>query len=1015
MSAKTQVTFTFEPSSAGSPALGEESSPRDVRVLGEVLEWREGARLSPRPDGSFAVDLWLPDGAYAYKLLVDGRWIVPPGVRTVTSGEHTNALLVVNGADEPFVFAPGSPYVDELDHGVRVHVGVRTSDDLERVEVSVTHEASETGVYVPLPFVFRDGDLAHFAAEIPWLAKTCALRIRTGDSEAGPFVYERREASEKTVRSARDGTFYTVFVDRFRRERDDGWELYTRSDGLLGGHLEGIRRSLDHFVSLGIDHLVLTPIGIAESSHRYDFVDPLRVDPKLGGERALERLVTDAHARGLRIVLDFAFSHAGASFPPAASVLAEGRASSFASWFRWSNDPEPKLLHYGTRTCAPLLDLTAEGPRQLVLDAVDRFAALGVDGLRLDMTAELPLDLGREIRRRFRTKVPGAFVYGEVVPEHAFRFRGEGVVCASTDFGFFEAVSRIFGRGQGTLHDLREVVRRGELVRGGCPLSEHLRFVSTHDHPRLSTVAAAHGRDALVPTAHALLFTLPGIPMLLYGEEHGLRARDPKEAALAEVEDVWLDRVPMPWDGVGRDSERFDALKRLIFVRREHSALRRGALEWLHVEDELLVFRRTFAGEVIDVVVSIASEAREVDIEDDQHPSAEIVTASPGVSGEGSTFVVPAFGYLVASRSSARARGRLTPRARANLRLVDEDMAHARTHARSRPTRIDFSVTEACNLRCIHCITHAPRLTREKKAKTLTEPTLDALREDLAFARYFGFVHGGESLVTPMLRRTLEAIAEARGEEPYVVHLLSNGLLATTETVRPLVDLGLSSLSVSLDGATAETNDAIRLGGRFEVVTRNVRELVRMRRDEGLDLRLGLSYVTLHENLHETVPFVELAADLGVDWVKLEELVPQDDRTRRSLLRDPSALKEMVIRARERGRELGVRVVDHTVERRIFVCDMDAETRGFLEDDAFANRAELLPCRTPWETACIEPDGTVKLGDFFGPMLGRLGAEGRSIEELWNRDQAREARERFVRERPCGRGPATCVPGTRTS
>jgi MoaA/NifB/PqqE/SkfB family radical SAM enzyme len=94
---------------------------------------------------------------------------------------------------------------------------------------------------------------------------------------------------------------------------------------------------------------------------------------------------------------------------------------------------------------------------------------------------------------------------------------------------------------------------------------------------------------------------------------------------------------------------------------------------------------------------------------------------------------------------------------------------------------------------------------------------------------------------------------------------------------------------------------------------------------------------------------------------------------------------------------------------------MDGETRAFLEDDAFANRAELLPCRTPWETACIEPDGTVKLGDFFGPSLGRLGSEGRNLEELWNRDEAREARERSVCARRCGRGPAICVQGARTS
>lgn len=80
--------------------------------------------------------------------------------------------------------------------------------------------------------------------------------------------------------------------------------------------------------------------------------------------------------------------------------------------------------------------------------------------------------------------------------------------------------------------------------------------------------------------------------------------------------------------------------------------------------------------------------------------------------------------------------------------------------------------------------------------------------------------------------------------------------------------------------------------------------------------------------------------------------------------------------------------------------------------DEFANRCEIDPCRTPWETVCIEPNGDVRAQDFFGPVLGNVTRS--PLVELWNAEAARVLRERSVVSRVCTTGQVTCLPGNST-
>ncbi len=977
------------PSEAGAP----NGLPRLVELVGETTDWRNGIRMLPEGDGCFVATLEIPPGIYQYKLLVDGHWTLDAdNPRTRAEAGRRNNVLVVDGAPEPHLFAATSPWVEELDDGgIRVLVGVRKPHASAPL-FHATENGGATWSRAPLAAAFEEDEHAFFQAVVPTSAARVGFRLGTYETS-----WTRSKAA-KLPDWWRRAILYTIFVDRFRAlEERPLWEHDPGAHRAAGGHLEGIRRSLDELSELGVDTLYLTPVHVGASLHRYDMVDPLRVDPLLGGEDAYRALVADCRARGMRVVQDVSFSHAGRGFPAFEDVLRTGRASRFASWFRWSGDA---LVHYGKRTDAPLLDLDDDEVQDLALRSVEEWARRGVSGLRLDMVAEIPLSLGKRIRARFRALVPDGVVFGEVVPQHAWRFRQEGVLDASTDFAFHEILTRWICRPQAVASESIAQILRSELLRGGDVRTRSVRFASTHDHPRLATLAAASGALDRLPLAYALLATLPGVPMLLYGEELGMRS----DGATSDPEDVWLDRAPMPlrWS---RDQKALRHVVRGLFAARAASpALRAGTLRVLHSDATTAVFRREADGDVVDVAMNFGTERTVLLLEDDEHPrAAPLFTTAADTDGD--EVRLGPFGVALLRRKGAP----LAARVRRNLALMDDEMKLARTRADSRPSRFFLSITERCNLRCEHCITHAPKRTRDGTARTMSPAVLDALRGDLRLGTYFGFVHGGESLTAPILFDVLDAIGRAREDAPYVAHVLTNGVLFDAGAAERLTRAGVTSVSVSLDGASEATNDAIRTGGRFARIVQNIQDVTAWRAARRADLRLGLSLVVLEQNVHELDEFVDLAARLGVDWIKLEEAVPATSFAKRSLVAPDSAeIQALVASACERARDRGLTAVDHTVERTIWRCRLDDPTRRFLEADEFANRCQTHPCRAPWETVCIEPNGDARLLDFFGPVLGNVTTT--PLVELWNGRAAALARQRVQRTRLCGpEGPVTCL------
>ena len=984
---------------------------RKVEVVGEMDDWLAPRALEEREPGVFARQLALPRGAYAYKLKVDGAWeLDASNPRTRGAGVFRNNVLAVGAAAEPILFAPAAPFVFLEDRGglvviagLRRGAGLRLdvlwSEDVrareQRTEMTLVAEEAEHSIYrARLP---ASADRVSLAFEIDR-----ELRVASGVG-AEAFVVERASVASSVPAWFDGAVVYAIFVDRFRPARDrDGWSNDPGADIPSGGHLDGITRSLDEIADLGATVLYLTPVHLGASSHRYDVVDPTCVDPALGGEDAFARLVEACHARGLRLIVDFAMGHAGRGFLPYEDVRIRGRASAFATWFKWDGDGE--LAHYGRRIDAPLFDLDALPVRAMALDAMDAWARRGIDGIRLDAAAEVPMDLACALRERLRAIRPDAIVLGEVVPGHAWRWRAAGAVDVATEFEFQRVTCALFARRTMDAGEACHAIEASALARGG-PASTAVRFVSTHDHARFATQAKVerHPRNATLGMVH--LLTSPGVPMLLYGEELGLAA----EVAELAPESAWPDRMPMPW-GPDRDGAMRTLVKRLVSVRAESPALRSGEHQVLCAEGGVLVYRRSADGEVVDVALNGGDARVEIEIADPERPTIEVLVASGNVTVRGAIVTLGPGASIVARRGRGGPSRSLRVLQLGNAARRDAAFADRAVATATLPTRVDFALTEACNLACAHCITFAPQRTKSGRARTLTPWLLDRLRDPLALAEYVGFVHGGEPLVAPILWDVLRALRGARGGMPTMVHLLTNGMLLDGTTTARLADAGVGSIAISLDGATAATNERVRGGSNFETIVRNVRDAVALRRSLGLDLRLGISTVLWRESLDELAAVVALAADLGVDWVKLEEMVPVNPFAARAVV-PPSdgEAREQIARAIALGGERGVVVVDHTAPPTVWRCTLaeDDAARAFLAADEYANRSTIHPCRETWERACIDPDGGVRLGDFFGARLGTVADV--PLATLWNGPLACAERLRAQAARLCGGARPSCV------
>jgi alpha-amylase len=335
--------------------------------------------------------------------------------------------------------------------------------------------------------------------------------------------------------------FYEIFVRSFA----DG-----DGDGI--GDINGITQKLDYLKQLGIGGLWLTPFHPSPTYHKYDVMDYYAIDPEYGTIADFKNLLAQAHARNIKVVMDLVVNHTSSRHPWFINAC-DGKAP-YANYYVWSdtakakgwynNLKNPQQKYYGF-FWEQMPDLNFDNPEveNEVLKIASFWLAAGVDGFRLDAAQHIyePHEPEKNMRwwNKFHKHVkqinPDAFIIGEVWNKDSLvaAYLKDGMD-ACFNFDLSAAILRAVSTS--TPGDfIQKLISMHALYRSYNPNYADAIFITNHDQDRYASIL--NNNIPQMKQAIAILFTLPGIPFLYYGEEIGMLGKFPDE----------LRREPFLW------------------------------------------------------------------------------------------------------------------------------------------------------------------------------------------------------------------------------------------------------------------------------------------------------------------------------------------------------------------------------------------------------------------------------------------------------------------------------------
>jgi len=300
--------------------------------------------------------------------------------------------------------------------------------------------------------------------------------------------------------------------------------LYGMIPAFYGG-ISGVANNLDNVAALGANAIWLAPIMDApERDSGYDVLDHYRISPSLGSEDDLRRLVAEAHARHVRVILDIALNHLSAKSPIYRDVLEHGRQSQYFDFFERDEHGEPTFYFNWTG----LKNLNYKNPevREYACGALEHWLKkFDIDGFRLDAAwaiNERAPDFWPQCFARLKRIKPDIMLIAEAsARDPRLLESGFDVAYDWTDHLGEWAWASAFNFGEEPAAKLRQALSTNLVPAGDSrqpPRILTLHFLNNNDTGE--RFITAHG-VGMARAAAALLLTVPGLPALYMGEEVG--------------------------------------------------------------------------------------------------------------------------------------------------------------------------------------------------------------------------------------------------------------------------------------------------------------------------------------------------------------------------------------------------------------------------------------------------------------------------------------------------------------
>nr|MDF0368924.1 maltose alpha-D-glucosyltransferase [Nodosilinea sp. TSF1-S3] len=479
----------------------------------------------------------------------------------------------------------------------------------------------------------------------------------------------------------------------------------SNGDGI--GDFRGLTGKLDYLQDLGVTAIWLLPFFPSPlRDDGYDIADYVNVNPIYGTLNDFKELLHQAHQRGIRVIIELIVNHTSDQHPWFQRARRAPKGSPERDFYVWSDTyekyQEARIIfqdfetsnwtwdsvanaYFWHRFYSHQPDLNYDNPavRQAVFDVLDFWLEMGVDGLRMDAVPYLYEREGtncenlpethaflKQLRKHVDEKFPNRMLLAEANqwPEDAAAYYGDGDECHMNFH--FPLMPRLFmALRMEDSFPIADILQQTPAIPDNCQwglfLRNHdeltLEMVTDEDRDFMYRVYAQDPemrvnlgiRRRLAPLLgndrrqiellNSLLLSLPGTPVLYYGDEIGMgdnvyvgdrngvrtpmqwnfdrnagfSSASPQRLFLPLIVDAEYHYATLNVEAQrGNPNSLLNAMKRLIAMRKHFQALGSGDFQLLHPENrKVLAFTRTYKDEQILVVANLSRFVQTVELE----------------------------------------------------------------------------------------------------------------------------------------------------------------------------------------------------------------------------------------------------------------------------------------------------------------------------------------------------------------------------------------------------------------
>jgi glycosidase len=643
-------------------------TPQRVQIAGQMNDWTPSATpdLELTEGGHYEVKLYLSPGTYLYQMNVDGEQNHDAGnPQKVDNGfGKFNSILQVPGNHDRYPL-----------------LATRKAEN-RKIYLSYQQDIQQVSVYwqnhrLPDHFVrFNKGELAFdipveaTRADRSYFRIWAANRFGVGKEVLIPLHKGKpvTDASQLTRHDPHTQIMYFMLVDRFNNGSVANDRPMNRPDvhpkvDYWGGDLAGLQQKIDdgYFEKLGINTLWISPVSQNPDEpygfyapkntkfsgyHGYWPVSSSKVDDRFGSNEEFKTLVQRAHGKAMNVLLDYVANHVHEAHPLyrkhpeyATDLYLPDGSLNVEKW------DEHRLTTWFD-TFMPSLDFSNHDVVEMMTDsAIFWLKEFNLDGFRHDACKHIPEEFWRMLTLKVKKQLPGKPVYqiGETYgsPGLIASYLTTGMLDGQFDFNVYDIANTTFAGVSGDLTRVREVLLSSLNTYGQHNLMGYIS--GNHDKPRFMAYASGDlkmGEDAKkvgwdreigisdstaytkLMLFHAFNLTIPGVPVLFYGDEIGLTgANDPDCRKMMRFEG-WSSREARLWEQVAR----------LNHLRRANPVLMYGSFIDLKNSPAQWIYARKYFGKEAVVLFNTSDLPRKMSITLPEYFDQEEFTATFGHS-----------------------------------------------------------------------------------------------------------------------------------------------------------------------------------------------------------------------------------------------------------------------------------------------------------------------------------------------------------------------------------------------